>query len=105
MSLSAREIIEVMERAKELGMKHVKMDGFEASFDEMKANVPTQVVPDEPKEARPPTDDEVFKHLSILDEIDEEALKYWSTPYYDEILAQRASHQHKLDEEKKVKNG
>ena len=100
MALSAREIVEVMQRAKELGLKHVKMDGFEAFFEDLKRDVPTQIVP----HAEPVTDESAFKHMSILDEITEDEVRYWSTPYYDELQAQKELHKKQLEEEAQ-KNG
>lgn len=100
MALTGIEILQVMEKAKELGLKHVKMDGFEASFDDLKQEVPTHIV----QNPEPVTDESSFKHGSILDEITEDEVKYWSTPYYDEIQAQKELHKKQLEEEAQ-KNG
>ena len=32
-------------------------------------------------------DPEVFSQLAALDELTDEELKYWSTPYFDELMA------------------
>lgn len=43
--------------------------------------------------------EDIVKSMSPFDDMDEDDIKYWSTPYYDEIQARKRAHQEKLKEE------
>lgn len=73
MSLSGEEIIKIMERAKELGFNTIKVEGLELNGLN-KAVRPTQEV-----------SDDVIKKLSTLDDMSDDEILYWSTPFYDEL--------------------
>ena len=79
MSLTADEIIKIMERAKELGISSVKVEGLEATMAipniEEKTQEPAEVIDDK----------DLVALASPFDELTEEELMYWSTPYFDEL--------------------
>lgn len=92
MSLSKDDILELMQKAKELGLKHVKLDGFEASFEDLRREVPTQVIPDA-------TFEELIAPQSPFDDLSEDEIQYFATPYFDEIQANKAKREQELKEE------
>lgn len=94
MSLTAQEVIAVMEKAKELGLKQVKVDGFEASFEDIKNEVPVTIVPDAKLE-------EIFKEASALDQVSDDEILYYATPYYDQLQAEKEAKKQRLSEEVK----
>lgn len=88
MALTALEIIQVMEKAKELGVSTLKVEGVEIALGQVNTgNIPTakpsQPIPEELKP------EDIMAPMSVFDELDEEELLYWSTPYYDEIQAKK----------------
>lgn len=96
MSLTASEIIQVIEKAKELGAKEVTVEGCNVSFglDELKSEESNTVtIPQF-------TDEELAKPLQYFDEIlsDPELVLYAATPHFDELLAEKQAKQ-KLREE------
>lgn len=48
--------------------------------------------------------EDIVKSMSAFDEIGDDEIMYWSTPYYDQIQARKNAHREKLEEEK-LKNG
>src|ERR1017187_7083097 len=91
MSLTKDEMLEVMTKFKELGLTTFKAEGIELG------NTPTPVAqavaPVKAKPAPIPEDvkpEEIVTPMAVFDEIDDELIQYWSTPYYDEIMAKRA---------------
>ena len=93
MALTAAEILQVMEKAKELGLQQIKVEGFEASFgpaiNQVKEMAPqlstvnpllgaTQPVPELKAE-------DIVNPMSVFDEMTDEEIMYWSTPYYQEL--------------------
>lgn len=47
--------------------------------------------------------EDIIKPLSPLDDIDEDEILYWSTPYYDELQARKHRQQESIKQE--VRNG
>jgi hypothetical protein len=94
MSLTAQEIMAVMEKAKELGTQSLEVEGVKISFEKgfrPKADLPmTTEVPL----------NEVFKGSSVWDEMSDEELLYYATPYYDELQEKKKAHAQKLEEER-----
>lgn len=102
MSLTANEIIQVLEKAKELGVTAVKVDGFEATLHKA-ASSPSK--PTTVPEAEAHT---ILNPMSPFDDIlnDPELVKYYATPYFDELIAQRELRKQQLDlEAKERKHG
>lgn len=93
MSLTAAEIIQVMERARELGVKQLKVGEIEACFDGgIIGNAKHEPVPDQ-------TAEQLVKPMSVLDQFTDEEIKYYATPYFEELMARKAEHAKKLAEE------
>lgn len=97
MSYSVDEITRLMEKAKELGISTLEVEGVKlqlgaASPSETKIIVPKTInmAPSGetplPVDHDAPTDDEIL---------------YYATPYFDELQAQRARRQEELELEKK----
>ena len=84
MALTADDIIKIMEKAKELGL-----------IDSSPKPEPKQEVDLE----------KIYIGPAALDEPDEEMIKYWATPYYDVLMAEREAKKQKLNEEKEIRNG
>lgn len=79
------EILSLLVKAKELGIGQEHIDAFKAG----------SIVPRETVQDRKPED--LIKPLSTFDEMDEELIRYWATPFYDELIAKReAQKQRKL---------
>lgn len=93
MSLNKEEILELMTKAKELGLTQVKVDGFEASFG------PTPIV------SMPSEDKDLEAIQKANEEPSHEELLYWSTPYYDELVAKRKAREEQLKQHKDVEDG
>jgi hypothetical protein len=93
--------------AKQIGATELECDGLKVKFERpIVAQTPTWTAMRE--EATPRiepvamTDKEIeaaFKPASPLDDISEDEIKYYATPYYDELQAQKAEHKKKLEEE------
>ncbi len=79
MSLTADDIIRIMEKAKELGL----LD------DKPKADIPQ------------PTEKELMAMIpkTPYDEMSEEEIKYYATPYWDEIQRQKEEKKKRIEEE------
>jgi hypothetical protein len=90
MALSASEIIQVMEKFKELGLTSFKAEGIEMT-NAVQATAPSAQL-QKPKAEPIPEDikpEQIINPLSVFDEMDEEMMTYYATPYYDELLAKR----------------
>lgn len=95
MSFTADELIRVMEKAKELGVKDFKSNEYQVSFNpaEYLSSEETKV----PEISSPPqfTDEELAKPLQYFDEIlsDPELVLFAATPHFDELLAEKQAKQ------------
>ena len=85
------ELKAIIETAKEMGMPKVEVDGVTYTLPELKAV--TQNVPEMSAE-------DIINPMSVLDEMDEEEIKYWSSNYYDELMAQKERQRNLTAEEK-----
>jgi len=98
MSLTAAELIQVMEKAKELGLASFKTADFEFTTQPTTQNVVltnTQIKEPVP-ELKP---EEIINPLSVLDDMDEDEIKYWATPYYDELQAKKEAQRQMIKEQ------
>ena len=89
--------------AKQIGATELECDGLKVKFQRQPAvwtGIREEVEPKPEPVAM--TDKEIeaaFKPASPLDDLSEEEIKYYATPYYDELQAQKAEHEQKLKEE------
>lgn len=90
MSLSASEIIQVMEKAKELGVTQLEVEGVKITIG-VGAIAPGTVISTSPPNREPVPEmkaEEIVAPTSQWTEAQENELElYWATPYYDELLA------------------
>ena len=78
------EIMQVLIKAKELGITQEQVDEF-------KKPKPIQMT-DEELEA-------IVKPMSPFDDLSEEEIQYWATPYFDELQQKKEQQKQKLKEE------
>jgi len=97
MSLSTDEILRLMDRAKELGLKQFEVEGLKFSFDEGKVGQNPPTIPVDISE--------VYKELPVLDQLTEDEILYWSTPYFGELQAIKEAKLNNIEEEKLTKEG
>ena len=101
MSLTAAELIQVMEKAKELGLTSFKSGDLELTLAQQVQQIPQVSAPKtEVPELKP---EEIINPLSVLDDMDEDEIKYWATPYYDEIQAKKEAQRQLAKEQIEVK--
>jgi hypothetical protein len=84
-SMTSEELKTLLDVAKASGCDEVTIDGNTYKFTSkpnLEAIRASQVV----LESKP---EDLVKPMSVFDEPDEELVKYWSTPYYDVLIAQR----------------
>lgn len=91
---TAQELMELMQKAKDLGMTTIKVEGFEASFAPVIAPQPQfqgysapQPIPEDIKP------EEIVTPMSVFDEPTDEEVLYWSTSHYDELQAKKQAMQ------------
>lgn len=70
---------QLIEEAKELGLESIEVNGVKYNFH---SNL---IIAQSPPEEKKPS--ELMKPLSILDDLTDEQILYWSTPHFDEIEA------------------
>lgn len=92
MSLTADDIMKIMEKARVLGLSTIKIEGMEATLGPVKAE--SAPVPEVKAQ-------EIVTPASIFDDISPEELLYYSTPHYDELQAKKAAHMKALEERAK----
>lgn len=95
MALTALEIIEVLEKAKALGITHINVEGLEASFGN-----PIAIEPADPKVEPVPElkAEDIVKPMSVLDDLDDDEILYWSCEYGLEIEATKQRTNEKKEE-------
>lgn len=90
MALSANEILEIMTKFKDLGLTSFKAEGIEITNAVQSTAPSAQLqkpkVEPIPEEVKP---EQIMTPMSAFDEMDEEMMTYYATPYYDELLAKR----------------
>lgn len=83
MAFTKDEMIEILTKAKEMGMNSIRVDGIEANFG-----------PALPPEETPPSNviqdpAELLKILQEKQEYTDEEVLFYATPYFDELQAQK----------------
>jgi len=96
MSFTAAEVKELMEKARELGLASIKVEGFEAQLSQLNqaAPAPAPVIELTDKEI-----EALVAQPSPFDDLTDEEIFYYATPYYDELQAKKLAHAEKLKEE------
>jgi hypothetical protein len=84
MALTADEIIKIIKESKQMGFNHVRVEGVELISGPEKEVVDHGPVPDMKAE-------DIINPLSVFEEPDEKEVLYWSSPYYDELMSQKAA--------------
>ncbi len=71
------EVVALIDNAKAMGILKIEIDGVVYHLDQ----------PAAPKSNHVPdlTAEEIVNPLSVLDEMDDDEILYWSSPYYEEI--------------------
>ena len=92
--MTADEIIKIMQQAKELGL-NVKCDGVEISSGSSEVIKKPTIKP----EIKEMEASDIVKPISLLDDMSDEEVLMWSSPYYDELVAQKEAHK------EAIKNG
>ena len=96
MSLSKDDIIELMNKAKEMGLSSIKTPDFEANFGNA-AIIQYQADP------QPDNEDEKFEDIlkpaSPYDELSEEEILYWGTSYGEELIRKRLAREEEIKQE------
>lgn len=96
MALTAKQMIELMKTAKELGLHTFKAEGLEFS------TVPQTVVQEvKPKVSEPVPDlkaEDIVKELSPLDGMSEDEILYFATPYYEELQAKKEAQMNRTED-------
>ena len=85
MALTKDEILELIQKAKELGLQNIEVDGFKASFSPITPTKPT--APSEPNVELKAED--IVTPESAFNSLSDEEIQYWSSPYYEEIQAKK----------------
>lgn len=93
--MTAEDLIKVMEKAKELGFTEIKVDGVDLKIG---PQITKSHLPDL-------TAEELVKPPSVLDDLSDEEILYFATPYFDELQAKKAKHQEALKEHKEITSG
>ncbi len=74
------EIKDILKNARECGCPTVVIDGVKYELASPESIEASKAVPDMAPE-------DIVKPLSVLDELSNEEMLYWATPYYDELQA------------------
>lgn len=85
--MSREELKQLLEQAKELGVESVEIEGIKYTLRRdpvMRQDYVPEVAPEE-----------ILKPLSAFDELSEEEVLYYATPYYDELQARKQEKQEK----------
>lgn len=90
---------ELLKEAKELGLKSIEIDGVRYELGETTSNVEQKPISEEESKA-------LLKALTStpLDELTEDEVLYYATPYYDELQHQKKLKQQQ-DQDKGALNG
>lgn len=90
------ELKEQIEFARAQGCKSIEIDGVK--YEIGPAPLSHAPVPELKAE-------EIVKPLSALDDLTEEEILYYATPYYDELQRRKEAHKQKLAEEAMERSG
>lgn len=93
-----RSLKEIIEEAKELGIESVEFEGVKYTLG--KNEIPRNSYVPEVKA------EEIMTPMPIFEELTDDEIKYWATPYYDELQAKKAaqSEQKQIDQSLKDAN-
>ena len=94
MSLNAEEIIKILEKAKELGISTIKVDGLEAHSDTERPQEKSMTEID---------DKDLMALVSPLDDFTEEEMLYYATPYFDELQEKKEAMKKQKKEEDELR--
>lgn len=90
--MTAKKRLQLLKEAKELGMKSIEIDGVKYELSEQKTAQPVQELSEDQVKS-------LFSDTKVLDEMSDDEVLYWATPYYDQL-----QHEKKLqDEQRKLK--
>lgn len=90
------QIKEMIEFAREQKLESIEIDGIKYTLGSNIGFPRSAIVP----EMKP---EEMVRPLSVLDEMSEEEIQYWATPWYDQLQAQKEELKNKkqIDDELK----
>jgi len=90
---SKEELFKILNDANEMGVLKVEVDGVTYTLPGLK----TKYQPPVPEDLKA---QDIVNPMSILDEMSEDEIKYWSSPYYDVLIADKERQQQMSAEEK-----
>lgn len=83
MEMTAKDVLEILEKAKDLGIVHLKMNGIEADY-------APRVSPKHGSETVPEVKfEEIVAPASPFDNLSEQEILYYAVPYGLELEAER----------------
>lgn len=94
MPLNKDEILELLSKAKDLGVAQVEVEGLKVSFGSTPIETIKKVSAPVP-ESKP---EELIKPLSQMEEPTDDEVLYWSTPYYDQLQTEKEQRQKAIRE-------
>ena len=97
--MTKEQRIELIKEAKELGLKSVEIDGVKYDLGEPAP---------QPKEAIELTEDQakaMFTDTKVLDEMSDDEVLFYSTPYYDQLQHEKRTKEEQLKLKKELTNG
>lgn len=83
--------IKLIKEAQELGLKSITIDSVTYELSHIMAKTPQYVPEAEAKDLVNP--------LSVLDELSDEEILYWSSPHYDDLQEQKIKRAQQLKDE------
>jgi len=93
MALTKDELIEVMNKFKELGLTSFEADGIKIT-NSTPAPAPSAQSYEPPKASPIPEDvqaADIVTPISVFDELTEDEILYWSSSYFDELQAKKTA--------------
>lgn len=81
--------LELIKEAKELGLKSIKIDGVEYELGEYRPKLEPQPLTEEQAKA-------MFADTKILDEMSDDDILYYSTPYWDQLQHEKKTKEEQL---------
>jgi hypothetical protein len=77
------EITQILANVRAMQLEKVEIDGVTYYTKQTTIEAKSQPIPEEIKP------EDIMAPMSVFDEPDEDEILYWSTPYYDEIMAKK----------------
>lgn len=90
---SPEEIAMIIDNCKRIGVESVEIDGVKYNVAQQMAREQNRMVPDLPPE-------QLVVPLSPFDDMSDDEIKYYATPYYDVLQAEKESRANRIEEEK-----